>query len=702
MSWLDAVNITLDAQALCSDETALRREWLVANGLGGYASASVATANTRRYHGLLVAALNPPVGRAVLLSKLEATLEIVGADGGASPTFALSSNLYPGVIYPQGHRLLESWAAYPAPTWVWSPMPGVRFEKRVWMAHGRNTSYISYRLREAPGGSVARLHLVPLIAWKNYHAEMHATAQVADLFWFPVMPVTVGETDSPHGLLRVTLPAIWQIRDTPTTLNLSIQREDGAPYPEATFAAQPYWYYHFQHPREQERGLDFDEDLYALGMFSASLKVGESLTIVASVEAEPPAPPEAAWREMTERRSARVAAAGPEDVFGQRLALAADTFLVQAPGVRATVIAGYPWFCDWGRDTMIALPGLCLATGQAELAREILLAFADFVDQGMLPNRFPDIGSTPEYNTVDATLWYFAALFHYVEATGDSALLQGALWSVLEEIVRWHQQGTRYAIHVDPEDHLLSAGQGGVQLTWMDARVGDWVVTPRIGKPVEINALWVNALRTMASFAARLGDAEAETRYTALAKATSDSFAARFARPDGHGLYDVLDTPDQNRPDAAVRPNQVFALSLPFAPLDPQAPEARALLQVVQEELWTPFGLRTLSPHDPCYRPRYGGDQAQRDGTYHQGTAWPWLLGPYAEAHYKVCGDRSAALALLQPLQDQLSAFGVGSLAEIYDGEAPQQPNGCIAQAWSVAETLRVWKWLFREERDDG
>ena len=341
---------------------------------------------------------------------------------------------------------------------------------------------------------------------------------------------------------------------------------------------------------------------------------------------------------------------------------------------------------------MIALPGLCLATGQTALARDILRSFAGFVDQGMLPNRFPDVGETPEYNTVDATLWYIVAIYRYVQATGDIALLRDDLWSVLEAIVEWHQRGTRYQIHVDSNDNLLYAGEEGVQLTWMDARVGNWVVTPRIGKPVEINALWINALHTMAHFAELLGQSDAQSRYEALATAATASFVARFARSDGRGLYDVLDTPNHGLPDASIRPNQIFALSLPFAPVAAGSDLAASILEVVQSELVTPFGLRTLSPQDPAYRPRYEGDSWHRDGAYHEGTAWPWLLGPCAEAHFRHFADREAALALLRPLAGQMTDYGVGSLAEIYDGDAPQRPNGCIAQAWSVGEMLRVWK----------
>lgn len=733
MSLPDAVNLRLDAEVLTDLTAASRCEWLTTNGLGGYASSSLSGANTRRYHGLLVAALNPPVGRAALLSKLEETLEILAPDGSSSPTFGLSANLYAYATYPQGYQHLTEWTAYPAPTWVWSPQPGVRLEKRVWMARGRNVTYISYRLLEAPEGHTAHLHLVPLLAWKDYHSEMQANERVPDMFWFPDPPQTTGEANAPRGLLRVTLPDIQKVTTHPTRLDLDIVRLDGTPFSGATFDRQGFWYYKLQHPREAERGQSYEEDLYALGMIGAILAVGETLVVVASareitephVAAEvggndatletlepvetPTDSPQETWNALIARQQELLASqeetkelggvsgslnapqAAP-DLFRARLALAADAFLVQVPGGRSSIIAGYPWFCDWGRDTMIALPGLCLATGQTALAREILSSFAAFVDQGMLPNRFPDVGETPEYNTVDATLWYIVAIYRYVQTTGDLDLLRDSLWSVLEEIIGWHQRGTRYQIHVDKNDSLLYAGQEGVQLTWMDARVGNWVVTPRIGKPVEINALWINALHTMAHFAGLLEKTDAQNRFTTLAMAAVASFLARFARSDGRGLYDVLDTPDHGMPDAAIRPNQIFALSLPFAPVAAGSDLAAAILEVVQAELVTPFGLRTLSPQDPAYRPRYEGDSWHRDGAYHEGTAWPWLLGPFAEAHFRHIADREAALALLRPLAGQMTDYGVGSLAEIYDGDAPQRPNGCIAQAWSVSETLRVWK----------
>ena len=661
-------------------EDALRLEWLVTNGIGGYASATVSGANTRRYHGLLVAALNAPLGRAVLLSKFNETLTLKTAE--TTRYFPLATNLYPGVIQPQGYQSIETWQARPAPRWIYSPAPNLRLQKTVWMPQGKNAAYISYQLLECPQKSTVALDLVPLLAWKDYHSEMHAGVNPQSIAW-------------ENSRLRVLLPGVWKVTDGAFPLTLTVMDEDGMAWEGAEFSAASEWYYRFQHPREQERGQDFQEDLFTPGTLEIKLKTGDTVVIAATVNDETAEPPRDAWRAMLARQTTWKEAVG-ENAFAQSLALSAADFRVSVPGKRSTIIAGYPWFADWGRDTMIALPGVCLTTGQTDFAREILLSFASVVSEGMLPNRFPDESETPDYNTVDATLWYFVAIYRYIQATGDLDTLKTFLWPTLEEIVTAHFAGTRYGIHVDMADGLLYAGQAGVQLTWMDAKVGDWVVTPRIGKPVEINALWANALATMADFAAQLGDAQKTDYYAELTEKTVESFRARFPRPDGRGLYDVLDAPPDSVSDASVRPNQIFAVSLPFAPLDASSPEAASALQIVESELLTPVGLRTLSPHDSAYRPRYEGDQKQRDGAYHQGTAWPWLLGPFAEAHYKVKQDKAAALALLFPLEKPLREYGVGSLAEIYDGSEPQRPNGCVAQAWSVGEVLRVLAALTR------
>ncbi len=719
--WSAENNLIFGAELLRNADESLRREWLATNGLGGYASASLATANTRRYHGLLVAALNPPVGRAVLLSKLEETLTVTDAQG-SNTAYALSANVYPGAIYPQGYQYLEAWSAYPTPTWIWQPAPGLRFEKRVWMAQGENTTYIAYRLLNAPENTAVRLSLIPLLAWRDYHSEMAAGDFHPSATWL---------SSESASELQLLLPPIARVTSVPTTLSLRLLAADSQPVPAAHFEPHSDWYYHIQHPREQERGQDFQEDLYAPGTLSLPLTPGQTIVVAASAEEQGTGNREQGTEGNAERGMMNDELEAHSSLIThhssfpntqhptpntllQQLALAADQFIVQVPGVRSTIIAGYPWFGDWGRDTMISLPGLCLTTGKMDIAREILLSFARYVDAGMLPNRFPDVGETPEYNTVDATLWYFVAIYRYVEATGDVGLLSSGLWETLKQIVHWHQQGTRYNIHVDVNDSLLYAGQDGVQLTWMDAKVGDWVVTPRIGKPVEINALWVNALRVMAHFANLLNDSSGNS-YTQQAQQTQASFLSRFAREDGRGLYDVLDDAEGtgNREQGtggadssfilhpsslSVRPNQIFALSLPFPIVEPSSALATAIIKVVREELLTPCGLRTLSPHDPDFKPRYEGDAWHRDGAYHQGTVWPWLLGPFAEAYAKVTGDVEGAKQMLSGLQAQLTTFGIGSLAEIFDGAEPHRPNGCYAQAWSIAETLRVWQLLCSQE----
>lgn len=385
----------------------------------------------------------------------------------------------------------------------------------------------------------------------------------------------------------------------------------------------------------------------------------------------------------------------------RHLALAADQFIVErsldddTPG--ATIIAGYPWFSDWGRDTMIALPGLTLSTGRPELAAIILRTFARYVDQGMLPNRFPDAGETPEYNTVDATLWYVHAIYQYWQATGDTGLTK-ELYPVLVDIIDWHRRGTRYGIHV-ADDGLLFSGAPGVQLTWMDAKVGDWVVTPRIGKAVEINALWHNALRVMAGLARHIGQPEAViNHYSEEAERVAETFRQRFWYEAGGYLYDVIDGPDGElgsdgqRRDASLRPNQIFAVSLPFKLLNEA--QAQAVVDTCARELWTSYGLRSLAATAQAYTGHYGGPPLARDGAYHQGTVWGWLLGPFATAHHRVYGDALQAKAFLAAMADHMAAGCLGSLSEIFNGDPPHSPRGCFAQAWSVAELLRAWREL--------
>ena len=657
----------LSRSAFAQPVNALDREWLVTNGLGGFASASVALANTRRYHGVLVASLRPPVQRMLLVAKVEPTVRYCGAD------FRLGcSEFADGTLAPRGFELLSAFHLDDGlPVWTYA-LADALLEQRIWMAYGRNTTYLSYTLKAA--SAPAELELLPLCTYRDYHSETHGGWELAV------------ETEE-HGC-RVTAFAGAQ------PYRLLADRGD--------FALSTDWYWNFHHRMESQRGLDSREDLFRPGLFRVRLEPGETLTLIATAESAAPESAAVALQHERQRRQRclqRAPARAPEWI--RRLTLAADQFIVgraHADGTPGTtVIAGYPWFGDWGRDTMIALPGLALATGRFAEAASILRTFAAHVSEGMLPNRFPDDGETPDYNTVDASLWYFHALAAYLEATNDRAVLR-ELYPTLKAIIDWHRRGTRYSIHVDPADGLLYAGEPGVQLTWMDAKVGDWVVTPRIGKPVEVNALWHYALISMAGWARALRDPRAALDYQREARRVAAAFTPAFWFEEGGYLHDVVGGPegtlaaDGSRTDASLRPNQIFAVSLGTGLLD--ARRARAVVETCARELLTPVGLRSLAPRDLHYAGRYGGDVHQRDGAYHQGTVWNWLLGAFALAHYRVYAERAHALALLEGLAAHLDEACIGTVSEIMDGDAPHAARGCFAQAWSVSETLRAWHAL--------
>lgn len=642
---------------VCSNlRIAESREWLVSNGIGGFAMGTVAGLLTRRYHGLLFAALQPPLGRTLLLAKLDEDCKYDGAH------FSLFANRWAdATVEEDGLRYLERFHLE-GTTPVWSYAYGeALLEKRIWMEPGANTTYIHYSLQR--GSGPFEIYAKALVNYRDYHQ----TTIVND--WQPeVRPIGNG--------IRV------KVHSSAQPLYLLSSR--GQAWPDYT------WYEDIYLSVEEHRGQnDVVEDHIHVGVLGATIQPGESFTVVASTEPAPLLDGEAAYqkRRHHERalivRAATVAAPPPA-----QLVLAANQFLVRRSSAQepngCTVIAGYPWFSDWGRDTMISLPGLTLATGGAEIAARILRTYAHFADQGMIPNRFPDEGEEPEYNTVDATLWFFEALRAYHATTGDDELLQ-ELFPVLEEIVSWHERGTRYRIHCDSSDGLLYAGEPGVQLTWMDAKVDGWVVTPRIGKPVEVNALWYNALKIIADFAGRLGvDAG---HYEALATAAAAGFE-RFWNDEKGYCYDVLDGPDGH--DAALRPNQLLAVSLPHSPLPFE--QQRAIVDACARRLLTSYGLRSLAPDHPDYKEHYGGDQKERDGAYHQGTVWSWLIGPFVSAHLRVYQDPVRARSFLLPLLQHLTAHGVGSVSEIFDGDPPFTPRGCPAQAWGVAELIRAWQ----------
>ena len=648
-------------RAICGDlPAALRREWLVTNGLGSYASGSLAGVATRRYHGLLVAALEPPVGRTVLVGGVIEWATYRGR------RYALSTHEYAeGTVDPQGYRHLEAFALEGMlPVWVFA-LGDALLERRVWMAHGQHASYLGYRLLR--GSVPLELEVTPLVTYRDFHSLR-----------------------SGQG---------WRLQVEAHGRALQVALSPGAP-PLTIGAGRGIvetngeWYWGFHHRAERARGLDDQSDLFAPGVLRLTLEPRTAAAVTMSVEPAPPAPA-AALAAARERQAALIRRADAEGapLPVRQLVLAADQFIVErrdaagAPGT--TIIAGYHWFNDWGRDTMIALPGLTLATGRATEAAQILRTFARYLDRGMLPNNFPDrAGSLPGYNTVDATLWYVLAIRAYDVATGDRRLADDLL-PALREIITWHRRGTRYGIMVDPSDGLLRAGEPGVQLTWMDAKVGSWVVTPRVGKPVEINALWYNVLRTLAGFLERAGDPTAAV-YAGLAEQVRRSFQARFWDAARGYLADVVDGPDGD--DWSLRPNQIFAVALP-EPLIAGG-EARDVVEHVGAELLTSYGLRSLAPGQPGYQGDYGGDPRRRDGAYHQGTVWGWLLGPFAEAYARVTGDRAGALQLLEPIADHLADAGMGSVSEIFVGDPPHAPHGAIAQAWSVAEVLRVWRQL--------
>jgi predicted glycogen debranching enzyme len=645
------------------------REWLVTNGIGGYASGTVAGLLTRRYHGLLVAALNPPLGRTLMLAKLEETALYDGRE------YPLSTNRWAdGTVEPKGYLHLERFALEgTVPVWRFACADAL-LEKRVWMQQGANTTYIHYHLHRA--SVPLQLTLKGMVNYRDYHGSTRSNGWQMEVVAIDRgIAITAYPGASPLYLLCDRAPR-------------SARGNRAQAFPAHT------WYYGFDLAAERYRGLGDREDHLQAAMFAATLNPGESLTLVASTEKNPPLNGETALklRHSQEQKlleawkDSRPLDAQEAPAWIEHLVLTADQFIVNRPLPEdpsgKTIIAGYPWFSDWGRDTMIALPGLTLATGRPEITRSILRTFAKYADCGMLPNRFPDAGEQPEYNTVDATLWYFEAIRAYYAATEDEDLLR-ELFPVLAAIIDWHCRGTRYNIHLDPSDGLLYAGEAGVQLTWMDAKVGDWVVTPRIGKPIEVNALWYNALRTMARFARQVSKPHQE--YEAMA----DRVLARFSRfwsADLGYCYDVLDTPAGD--DASLRPNQIFAVSLPESPLTPA--QQRGVVETCARRLLTSHGLRSLCPDHPQYQGRYGGNQRQRDGAYHQGTVWGWLIGPFVSAHLRVYGDRALAREFLEPMSDHLTAHGLGSLSEIFDGDAPMTPRGCIAQAWTVAEVLRA------------
>lgn len=647
------MSLQLNHDAFSDFEKAIKYEWLETNGLGGWSGSSVIGANTRRYHGLLVAATQPPAERMNLLSKLDETVIV------NNQRYELATNVYPNAtIHPKGYHYLTQFSKSLFPEWIYE-IEGIKIRKRICMLHGENTVIIQYKVLKAAGSF--DMELQPLFSVRGYHSLMHAN-------------------DS------VNTNAVFE-NDT-----LEFKPYEGAPaiyihLPGGSYQHHPAWYYRFQYPVEQYRGLDYEEDLFNPGKLGTNLNEGDELNIIIST-AGTAGRNAAKLVDKEKQRREQLLNGASRHSLEHILSLAADQFIVKRDEELKTVIAGYHWFTDWGRDTMISLPGLTLATGRYEDAKKILSAFARSVSMGMLPNRFQDNNEPPEYNNVDGTLWYFIAIYKYLQSTNDYDFVLNDLLPVLKDIIDWHFRGTRYNIHVD-EDGLLFAGEKGQQLTWMDARIGTWVVTPRMGKPVEIQALWYNALLIFAELLEKNNQANDAELVRWSAGKCKQSFLNQFWHQEGGYLYDVID--ENGKKDATLRPNQLLAISLPFSLIEGE--DARSILENIEEQLYTPVGLRSLSPTDKYYVPVYGGDTWHRDSAYHEGTVWSWLLGPYVDAIVKTeNGKTGKAIDVLNKFSYHLNEGCVGSVSEIFDAEPPHHPRGCVAQAWGVAELLRVVK----------
>jgi len=653
----------------------LTREWLVTNGLGGYASGTIGGVATRRYHGLLIAALPAPLGRMLLLSHLTERIRLpegTTVDLWGEERVSNILNVF-GADYLREFRLERG-----LPVWTYD-IDGTIVEKRVLMPHGQNTVYISYRLLE--GQPSVRLKLQPMLHFRGHDDSV--------------------STPLPHPVTLTIIDERYEFSAGGKWPSLRM-RLDGE---QVAFTSEPKEIREALYRIERSRGYHHEGPLWSPGYFRANLTCERPVTVVASTEQwatmEALTMDEALTSENC-RLEKLISLAHPvaREGFGAELVIAADQFLIEPAGRAAdaawahasgddvrTVIAGYHWFTDWGRDTMISLEGLTLTTGRPHEAGYLLRTFAHYVRDGLIPNHFPEGGQEGLYHTADATLWYFHALDRYLQATGDRDTLRGLL-PTLKDIVHHHIKGTHFNIGVDPNDGLLRQGAEGYQLTWMDAKVGDWVVTPRRGKAVEINALWYNALRLMEQWCREEGEEELSNDLGRRADQAYESFNRRYWYAEGGYLYDVVD--GEGGDDPACRPNQIFAISLPHPVLDRE--RWLPVVTTVENRLLTPMGLRSLAPGHPDYKPVYSGDLRSRDAAYHQGTVWGWLIGPFIDAWLKVHpNDFATARGFLEGFSDHLGEACIGQISEICDAEAPYTPRGCIAQAWSVAEVLRCW-----------
>jgi len=655
-------------------ELLLSREWLVANGLGGYASGSISGVCTRRYHGLLIAALPAPFGRTVMLNHVAEEFRL---PDGCVVSLGSEESADRKLVMQSVTALTEFRLEMGLPVWQYAVGEFV-VERRVLLPYQQNTTFVQYRVVSGPGK--LRLRVRPSVHFRHHEAPVSAKLD---------QPFTVASSE--HGC-EIAYPQIPPLR-LQMHARWSAIVLDGGRRRELFYRM------------ENQRGYDAHGSVWTPGYFKTDLEAGDEATLVASTESWDVVraiSPDQAFAGEQERRNRLLSQAGPnvEDDVTAELVLAADQFIMQpatrvADAVRLhatgdevrSVIAGYHWFTDWGRDTMISLEGLTLSTGRYAEAGYILRSYALHIRDGLIPNLFPEGEDAGLYHTADATLWYFHAIDRYLQATGDRTTLK-VLFPQLAECIERHVSGTRFNIHVDPRDGLLSQGQAGYQLTWMDAKVGDWVVTPRRGKAVEINALWYNALRLMQHWSESEEMSADAARYAEWADRAQASFNARFWNAERGYLYDVID--GETGDDAAMRPNQVLAISLPHPVLDEQL--WRPVMGQVINRLLTPMGLRSLAPGEPDYKPNYEGDLRSRDAAYHQGTVWAWLVGPLVDAWLKIHPeDYETARGFLIGFRAHLGEACIGSISEIFDAEAPYTPRGCVAQAWSVAEVLRAW-----------
>lgn len=633
------------------------REWLETDGRGGYAAGTLSGSHSRRYHGLLVANLRAPAGRHVLLSKVEDSVL-----RGSHEVF-LTAHRYPGVVFPPSPPPLACFSCDPYPAFLYEE-GGLCVEKALLLSGG-GTLLLRYLLKRPEAGALLRLR--PLFAFRGYHGLMKENQHIRG------------------GLAKKDGLFVFSPYEGMPGLTIS------APRP-ARFIPAPYWYRNFEYRKEKERGFDWREDLFSPGVFEFALAAGQEALFSFSLE-EKPADPAGLWGEEERRRlgerqkdEALAAQAGEDGELLLTLLSAGRKFLITTPAGAPAIVAGYPWFESWGRDTLISLPGLAFLTGRLDEGARILADLGSHQRRGILPNFFDSEGRPAAYNSVDSSLLFFRAVQFYLQVTGDYDLVRRLFWPAMKEIVAWFLAGTDFSIKAD-ERGLLAAGDGTTALTWMDAQVDGVPVTPRHGLAVEINALWYNALCFCHELAGRFG--EPQERLEEVISRLRGAFRETFWLPGGY----LADCIRDGRPDGALRPNQLFAVSLPFSPLTGE--EQALVLEKVRQELLTPCGLRTLAPSDPAYRGRYEGGPKERDAAYHQGTVWPWLLGPFGDAALRAAADpereRKELLEFIRRfLRRHLPEEGIGTVSEIFDGDPPHRPNGCPAQAWSVAELTRL------------